>query len=117
MTAPKYRNAGWSEFELNFIRDHKEMTPAVLSDELELLGYHRTLNACAQARFRLDGRKPPKPVEYAVHEPGDHVEHLADLLVDDWECLAIWLKWNGYASSREASRSLNGWVTLICTAK
>jgi hypothetical protein len=113
LTAAKYRNAGWSEAELDLIRANLSLSPI----ELAKLFPNRTLAACSQARFRLDGRKPPKPVEYAVHEPGDHVEHLADLLVDDWECLAIWLKWNGYASSREASRSLNGWVTLICTAK
>jgi hypothetical protein len=113
MTAAKYRNAGWTEDELSFIRSNPQMTPRELSEVLT----NRTLNACAQARFRLDGRKPAKPDEYLVKEPGEYAEHLADLLVDDFECLEIWLKWNGYVSGREVSRSLNGWVTLICTAK
>jgi hypothetical protein len=113
LTAAKYRNAGWTEAEMSFIREHPELTPKELSEHLT----NRTLNACAQARYRLDGRKPDVKPEYAVHEPGEYTEHLADLLVDEFDCLEIWMKWNGYAAWREVSRDRCGWVTLSCTAK
>ena len=67
MTHVKYRNAGWTEAELGFIRDHPTMPPKELAEWLP----GRSLAACAQARFRLDGRKPARPDAYAVKAPGD----------------------------------------------
>lgn len=55
--------------------------------------------------------------EPAVKEPGDYVETLACYLVDEFDCLEIWMRWNGYSSYRELSRTHAGWVTLLCTAK
>lgn len=57
---------------------------------------------------------PPEP---AVKPPGDYAEVLSDYLVDEFECMAIWLRWNGYASYKEVSRDTRGWVTVTCTAK
>lgn len=113
MTAFKYRNAGWSEEELERIRANSHLTPI----ELAKLFPNRTLAACSQARFRIDGRKPPKPVAYLVKPPGDYEERLCEFLVDDFECMGIWLKWNGYASHRVLGRDERGWVIVLCTSK
>jgi hypothetical protein len=113
LTAAKYRNAGWTETELSLIRDNPQMTPRELSEHLG----NRTLNACAQARFRLDGRKAALVPEYAVKAPGEYTETLSAYLVDEFDCLEIWMKWNGYAAWRETSRDELGWVNFICTAK
>jgi hypothetical protein len=113
VTAAKYRNAAWTEDELNFIREHPMMPPIELAEWLP----GRTLNACAQARFRLDGRKPPKPTEYAVKAPGDYLEYLAIYLVEDFECMEIWARWHGYATWEALGRDERGWIHVRCTAK
>jgi hypothetical protein len=113
VTAAKYRNAGWTEEELSFIRDHPTMPPIELAKWLP----GRTLNACAQARFRLDGRKPPKPTEYDKKLPGDYIEQLSLFLVEDFECMEIWARWHGYATWETLGIDERGFVHVRCTAK
>ena len=109
------RGAPWMDAEIEILRAHSDLSSA------DLVAYlpQRTAQAIGNLRTRRFGsplHEEDKPTP-AVKAPGEYAEHLADLLVDNWECLEIWLRWNGYASGREVSRSLNGWVTLICTAK
>lgn len=113
MTAIKYRNAPWSEAELDFIRSHPEMPPKVLAEHMA----DRTLAACAQARFRLDGRKPARRDAYAVKVPGDYIEFLSPYLVEDFDCMEIWARWNGYATWDVLGQDDRGWIHLRCTAK
>lgn len=75
-----------------------------------------------QAIGNMRLRHCPQPLasvraQPAVREPGDYVETLSAYLVDEWECLEIWLRWNGYSHHKELGRDRLGWVTLLCTAK
>lgn len=113
MTHVKYRNAAWTEEELGFIRDHPMMPPKELAEWLD----GRSLAACAQARFRLDGRKPPRPDSYAVKAPGKYDEKLSQFLVEDFECMEIWARWHGYATWEVLGQDDGGWMLVRCTAK
>jgi hypothetical protein len=108
-----YWGAGWTEPELQFVRDHPEMLPRELARHLP----NRSLASCAQARFRLDGRKPPRQDAYAVKVPGNYVECLSSYLVEDLSCMEIWVRWNGYATWKVLGKDERGWVHLLCTAK
>lgn len=113
MTHVKYRNAAWSEEELNFIRDHPMMPPLELAEWLP----GRSLAACAQARFRLNGRKPARPDAYEVKVPGEYDEKLSIFLVEDFECMEIWARWHGYATWEVLGQDDRGWMLVRCTAK
>jgi hypothetical protein len=91
--------------------------PAMNLDELAAMLPGRSRNATSQLRHRLGGRKLSGELGPAVKAPGEYKAVLADLLVDEPGLLGIWLKWNGYAKSRELNRDGFGWVTLVCTAE
>jgi hypothetical protein len=74
-------------------------------------------NVYQRINRELYGRTGQKEAERAVKAPGDYVETLACYLVEDEECMRIWLDWNGYSKCRKLSRDRRGWVTLLCTAK
>ena len=114
MTAHKYRNAAWTEEELDLIRANLHLSPIDLA---KLFEGRRTLAACSQARFRLDGRKPALAPEYAVKAPGAYIEHLSLFLVEDYECMEIWTRWNGYATWDVMGTDDRGYVHVRCTAK
>lgn len=62
----------------------------------------------------VHAQKPP------VKPPGEYEEVLGVPLVEDFECMEIWMKWNGYASYREIGRDMEGvfgQVFLVCEAK
>lgn len=99
----------WSDQDLELIRQHL--------DDLPLLYTLFPLRSKAAVRNKRDYYRVARELQPAVKAPGDYVEHLSVYLVDDWECLVIWLKWNGYTHHRELSRDRIGWVTLLCTAK
>jgi hypothetical protein len=105
----------WTAAELAVVAAHPGMT----SGELAALLPGRSSQAVGNLRARHFGRHGnvvPRD-EPQVKEPGEYTEHLSAYLVDEFECMEIWLKWNGYASYREAGRDKYGWVTLVCTAK
>jgi hypothetical protein len=114
VTAHKYRNAAWTEAELDLIRNNLHLSPIELA---KLFEGNRTLAACSQARFRLDGRKAAKLVEYAKKPPGEYIEHLSLFLVEDYECMEIWTRWNGYATWETLGIDERGYVHVRCTAK
>jgi hypothetical protein len=114
MTAHKYRNAGWTEAEMDLIRDNINLSPIELA---KLFEGTRTLAAVSQAKFRLAGRKPAKVVEYEVKAPGDYIEHLSLFLVEDFECMGIWARWHGYATWELMSTDERGFAHVRCTAK
>lgn len=108
------KGSTWSEEELATLREHPELSASKMSALLP----GRTSQAIGNMRMR---RFPTDLVrEHAqppVKAPGDYVETLSAYLTDEFECLHIWLKWNGYATCRELQRTRLGWVTLLCTAK
>lgn len=109
------RGAPWSEEELVILASHPELSAADMVNYLP----HRTPQAIGNMRGRHcppDKDTVERP-QYAAKPTGHYPEMLADLLVDDFECFEIWLRWNGYTSAREVSRNLHGWVTLICEVK
>lgn len=104
----------WSAAELEVIGAHPDLTSLALAGLLP----GRTPQAVGNIRSRHFGHRgnarcavPP------ARAPGDYVETVAGYLADDWECLAIWCKWNGYDGCRELSRDERGWATLLCTTK
>ena len=114
------RSTLWTEEEVAVVRANRELTSTQLAELLP----GRT--ASAVRTLRLTGMKAPGskrnegkiPLEFpAVKPPGDYVEVLSSYLTDEFEEMGIWLKWNGYAASRELSRTREGWVTVLCTAK
>lgn len=110
MTRAMGRGPSWAAEEIAVVRDHPEMTAQAIH---EACLPNRTPAAIRNMRdqLRQGGAKP------AVKEPGDYVEILAALLADDWECMEIWARWNGYSSWRVLSVDTQGWCTLLCTAK
>lgn len=77
----------------------------------------RTGQAVGQMRRYLGQTAVSQAEMPPLKKPGDYVEILADYLVDEFDCMEIWLRWNGYSSYRELHRTRAGWVTLLCTAK
>lgn len=103
----------WTDDELTILREHPELS----ASEMTKLLPRRSVPAIGNMRMR----RCPQPKARAgaqplVREPGDYVEVLAHHLTDDFECMEIWLRWNGYTSYRELGRHM-GWVTLLCVAK
>ena len=136
MTAHKYRNAGWTQEEMDLILDNLNLSPIELAKvfedrrtaaeraypeltpaELDKVCPGRTLAAVSQAKFRLVGRKPPKRVAYDVKDPGEYIEHLSRYLVEDFECMEIWARWHGYATWVTLGIDERGFVHVRCTAK
>lgn len=104
------RGVTWSAEDLAIVVSNQGMP----MDELRALLPGKTKSAIANIRYRH--------VEVpAVKPAGDYVETLNAYFVDYWDCLSIWLRWNGYAYYRELSRDMNigilGIATLLCTAK
>jgi hypothetical protein len=48
----------------------------------------------------------------AVKEPGDYTEVLHDWLVDEFDAMETWLRWNGYASYEVLKRDRHRMLTL-----
>jgi len=117
------RRGDWSEAELAILAAHPDLSTKDLAARLP----GRTPQSIGNKRkwFSEDPTKcegtPTIPDVPASKEPGDYLETLSPLLVDDFDCLDIWLRWNGYATCRELCRDLKvgafGLVTLLCTAK
>lgn len=103
----------WSEAELAVLKANPDLT----SRELTKLLPGRTGQAIGNMRLRHCPNPKTDLDQPVIKPPGDYLELLAAYLVDDFECLEIWARWNGYASYREISRDELGWVTLVCQAK
>jgi hypothetical protein len=109
-----YNGAGWTDAEKEIILAN----PAMSAPRLMALLPSRSTQAIGNMKRQLLGHKSEVPVDEPMVRPaGDYVETLSHYLVDEWECLAIWLKWNGYHTYRELCRDPRGWVTILCTAK
>lgn len=107
------RGVIWSLDETEFVLAHPELS----DKELSALMRGRSWQAIHNLRCRQAKSYGPESEQPAVKAPGDYVEHLASYLVDDFECMEIWTRWNGYSSFRELSRDDRGWVTVLCQAK
>lgn len=105
----KPRGDVWTEAELAVIRAHSRDDFTRLYELLP----ERSPSSIRNKHYHLHNSKTAP----LVRHPGDYVEILSSYLVDEWECLEIWLRWNGYATCKEMSRDRHGWVTLLCTAK
>ena len=111
---PHKRASGdWTEEELQLIREN----PGMSSANLAALMPNRSGRGVGNIRRTLGQSAPKQEDKPAVKAPGDYVETLSAYLVDEFDCMEIWLRWNGYSSYRELSRDHAGWVTILCTAK
>jgi hypothetical protein len=112
------RGPEWTDEEIALVRQHRDEPVAIIAALLP----HRSVSAIKNVKYRvldiLDHGKTEQP---PVKAAGDYIETLSAYFVDDWECLSIWLKWNGYHAYRELSRDMGvgalGIATLLCTAK
>jgi|SRR5580693_2073341 hypothetical protein len=110
------RAVPWSEEELEIVASNPAMTAVALMPQLP----GRSAQAIGNMRRSLGVRAAPPAVEPPVKAAGDYLETVSAYLADDFECMQIWLKWNGYASYRELNRDLKGMfghVTILATAK
>lgn len=104
----------WTPAEVEVLASY----PAMTARDLAALLPGRTPQAVGNMRARHLGRKGEAiVVEPPVKPPGEYAETLSHYVVDDFECMPIWLKWNGYAAYRELDRDERGWVSILCTAK
>lgn len=113
----------WSDAELAILRDNPHLPTSVLKARLP----NRSSMAIGNKRkwfsdnpVKCEGT-PENPEVPPTKDPGDYIETLSSLLVEDFECMEIWCKWNGYASWRELGRDMGvgafGVVSVLCTAK
>lgn len=114
-TAPK--GEFWSDEDKAFVQETMDMPVAEVAETL-----NRSRQSIEQIRTRLRHGRDKEPLAVPLVRPaGDYVETVSAILADDWECLHIWLKWNGYHSHRELSRDMRasvfGIVTILATAK
>jgi hypothetical protein len=117
MRCPMARGENWTPGELEVIAAN----PGLTSPQLAELLPGRTVSAIGKRRC-YNGNYRSKPEDHpAVKEPGEYLETLTAYFADHFDCLEIWLRWNGYATCRELSRDMKasplGVVTLLCTAK
>jgi hypothetical protein len=111
LTAPNGRF--WTEEDRTFVSETMELPVAEVAAAL-----NRSEHAIEQARTRVRHGREKAPVEVpVVRKPGDYIETLAPVFVEDFECMEIWLKWNGYACYTVVGREDRFGLTLICTAK
>lgn len=107
----------WTDDELRVLEENPEMS----SQRLAGLLPNRTPQAIGNKRNQTFGNRGNAfTAEPPVKPAGDYLETVSAYLVDDFECMQIWLKWNGYASYRELNRDLKGmfgYATVLCTAK
>jgi hypothetical protein len=103
------RGTTWSDEDMALVQEHYGDLAA-----MRRLFPGRTLSAIrnAQARARYQDREKPP-----VKPPGTYIHVLAGLLVDEFECMEIWCKWNGYASYKVLGRDRLDYVTVACQAK
>lgn len=100
----------WTQDELAIVSAHLDEMPGDIQEKY-LPG--RPASAIRNKWYELK-RAEVRP---AVKAPGDYLEVLAAFFTDEFDCMEIWLRWNGYASCRVLSTDALGWSTLLCTAK
>ncbi len=115
------RRGHWTEAELAILEANPHLTTRDLAARLP----GRSPQAIGNKRkwFSDDPVKCQEPVDEkpAVKEPGEYLETLNAYFMKHPECVAIWMKWNGYITYRELCRDMKasplGVVTLLCQAK
>ena len=108
------RGAPWTDAELEILGAHPELT----ARELKALLPGRTSQAIGNMRGRrFPTQQAIEKAEPAVKAAGDYEECLSSYLVEDFECMEIWRRWNGYAAHRVLDVDERGWVRVLCTAK
>lgn len=108
----------WTDEEIGVVRGHRDER----AEDIVKLLPGRSVSAVKNVKYRvldiLDHGRTEKP---RVKPAGDYVETMSAYFADHWDCLAIWLKWNGYSHHRELSRDMTvgalGIVTILCTSK
>ena len=108
------RASVWTDEELAILDANPELSAAQVAKLLPGRSGQAVGNKRANRHrggFAYQREQPP------VIEPGEYIETLWALLVDDFEIMGVWLKWHGYASYRELGRDRFDWVTVLCTAK
>lgn len=100
----------WTQDELATVRAYLDELP---EDIREKYMPCRSVSAIRNKWYALK-RDEVRP---AVKAPGDYTEVLAAFFVDEFDCMKIWLRWNGYSAYRVLSTDALGWSTLLCTAK
>lgn len=104
------RGPDWTDAELAIVRCNLHLSAAQIAAKLP----GRSRSALSNVRLRLLKAPETPPVK----APGDYVETLSEFIVDDFDCMQIWMKWNGYACYRELRREQRGfYVQVLCTAK
>lgn len=100
----------WSEEELQFVRDHRELSAAEIS---KALGRSRSSVYHIVQKFKSE-----VPAEaYAVKNPGKYVELLHSYIAEDFDLREIWGRWNGYSTVDVISRDRHMMCTVLCVAK
>jgi hypothetical protein len=103
------KGARWTAEEFRIVRENAGLS----AREVATLLPGRTTAAVAQVRARMRARDELP----AVKPPGDYIEMLSEYFAGHFEEMAIWLKWNGYASYKVLSRDRMGYLTLLCVSK
>ena len=109
--------AAWTDAELEILFAHPGLTARELCKFLPGRSPQAVGNMRARRMGHRGGRGAVLAVTPVSKAAGEYRETLSSYLVDDFECMEIWLKWNGYASHKELSRDERGWVSLLCIAK
>lgn len=110
MARVKRQGESWTQDEIAIVRGHLDELPGEIHER------HLPCRSVSAIRNKWYALKRTE-VRPAVKAPGDYTEVLAAFFTYEFDCMEIWLRWNGYSAYRVLSTDALGWSTLLCTAK
>jgi hypothetical protein len=108
-----YKHQGWSEEEIELIRNNYDLSAHVLADKLG-----RSVSSVYHARRRIKNkifdRNTSEKLEWDERPSGWYVEIIGVLLVECPDAFESWLHFHGYQEVKQLGPVRCSEVTLLC---